>query len=103
MWLHIFAIELYLPMPRSLKEKRTELNKIKQKISNMGNISLAEAGYQNKWQRTLLLISLIKGSEDEGNNSLERILATIEQSGAIDIVNVQHSNHLLSEFIEYGD
>ncbi len=55
----LLTIELLIPHAQSLKDKRREVRGLKDLIRNKFNASVAEVGYQNKWQRAALAIGLV--------------------------------------------
>jgi uncharacterized protein YlxP (DUF503 family) len=48
------TLELYLPYAQSLKEKRMVLRKVQDRLRARTNFSIAEIGYQDLWQRSLI-------------------------------------------------
>ena len=55
----IISVELYLPQVRSLKEKRSILKSLIQKIRNSFNVSISEVDYHDKWQRAALGVGVV--------------------------------------------
>jgi uncharacterized protein YlxP (DUF503 family) len=56
MVIKLLTIDLHFPGRSSLKEKRFVLSSVKAKLGKRYNVALAEVGYQDKWQRSLLAI-----------------------------------------------
>ncbi|PKH06835.1 hypothetical protein CXF93_13180 [Moritella sp. Urea-trap-13] len=48
-----------IPHAQSLKDKRREVRGLKDHIRSKFNASVAEVGYQDKWQRTTLAVGLV--------------------------------------------
>ena len=55
----LLKVTLYIPYSHSLKEKRSVLNAIKDRLKNRFNISVAEVGDNDKWQKSELGIALV--------------------------------------------
>lgn len=55
----VFYFELYLPGLKSLKEKRSILSSLKQRLKNGHNIAISEVGFQDKIQRSAIGISSV--------------------------------------------
>ena len=55
-------LELHIPTSRSLKEKRAALRPIVEGIRHRFQISVAEVGYQDKWQRALVGMAVVSDS-----------------------------------------
>ena len=58
----VVRLELHIPTSRSLKEKRAVLRPIVEGIRHRFQISVAEVGYQDKWQRTLIGMAVVSDS-----------------------------------------
>ena len=56
MVIRLLTIDLHFPGRSSLKEKRFVLSSLKAKLSQRYNVAVAEVGYQEKWQRSLLAV-----------------------------------------------
>jgi len=56
MVIKLLTIDLHFPGRSSLKEKRFVLSSLKARLSQKYNVAIAEIGYQDKWQRSLLAI-----------------------------------------------
>jgi len=52
-------IELYLPLSKSLKNKRSIVKSITQRIHNKYNVSIAEINNNEKWKNATIGISII--------------------------------------------
>lgn len=58
----VVQLELHIPTSRSLKEKRAALRPIIEGIRHRFQISVAEVGYQDKWQRALVGMAVVSDS-----------------------------------------
>jgi hypothetical protein len=58
----VVQVELHIPTSQSLKEKRAALRPIVEGIRHRFQISVAEVGYQDKWQRALVGMAVVSGS-----------------------------------------
>ncbi len=67
--------ELYLPGVSSLKEKRRTITSLKTRIRNRMNVSVAEVGYQETWQRSILAVAWI-ASDGEG---IDRTISALDK------------------------
>ena len=55
----IVYLELFIPQAGSLKEKRSVLCSLKQKIRKKFNVSITEVEYLDKWQRAALGVGIV--------------------------------------------
>ncbi|MGH9265574.1 MAG: DUF503 domain-containing protein [Acidimicrobiales bacterium] len=58
----VVQLELHIPTSRSLKEKRAALRPIVEGIRHRFLVSVAEVGYQDKWQRALVGMAVVSDS-----------------------------------------
>ncbi len=82
----ILIIELMLFESSSLKEKRMVLKSVKDRLKKF-NVSIAELGFQDKWQRAELGIALIGNQQGFVEKSLRQIFNQLDQSDTFEIIN----------------
>ena len=85
----ILTVEGHLPAVTSLKGKRQILQSVKKTISNRFNVSIAEVGFQDLWQRTLIGATSVSSDRNVVENELRRVLETIEARD--DLYVTQHT------------
>lgn len=83
----VLTIELYLPGSLSLKDKRTILRGIKDRIGNKFNVSIAEVGYLDKWQRAELGIAQVSNDYHLLEKSINKIFGIIDNSEYAEVVH----------------
>ena len=66
-------LELHIPTSRSLKEKRAVLRPIVEGIRHRFQISVAEVGYQDKWQRALVGMAVVSDSYGHAVEVLDNV------------------------------
>jgi hypothetical protein len=64
----------------SLKEKRSIIQKVKQRTKNKFNISIAEVDYQNDWNKVGLGISIVSSDSKHSNRIINKVIDFIEDS-----------------------
>jgi uncharacterized protein YlxP (DUF503 family) len=74
----LLTLELHFPHARSLKDKRTELQGIKDRIRRRFNAAVAELDHQDVWQRTRLGIVTINAQAAVVEGVLDQVLRDIE-------------------------
>ncbi len=82
-------IELYLTDNRSLKGKRKVVRSIVDRIKSKFNVSIAEVGSNDKWQKIELGISAVGNDRRHIDSSLSHILDFIESLYLAEIVNAE--------------
>jgi uncharacterized protein YlxP (DUF503 family) len=81
-------LDVIIPANRSLKGKRQVIKKIIDRVKNRFNISIAEVGDNELWQRSQLGMSLVGNDRKFVNSYLDRVVNFIE---AMHIVDIAHS------------
>jgi len=74
----LLSLEIHFPYSQSLKDKRQELNSLKDRIRKKYNVALAELDYQDTWQRTKIGIVTLNSQPAVVENILAKILRDVE-------------------------
>ncbi|MCP4633381.1 MAG: DUF503 domain-containing protein [candidate division Zixibacteria bacterium] len=83
----LLSLELYLPESNSLKSKRKIIKSIKDKIRHDFNVSIAEVGYNDLWQRSALGVVIVSNEQKFTNNVLNKIVDKLSINGAINLID----------------
>ena len=83
----VCTIELRIHGGRSLKEKRRVLRSVKDRIRNRFNVSIAEVGYLDKWQRALLGFAAVSNDRNHVTGLLESVVSAVDSMGVAEIVD----------------
>lgn len=86
------AVTMHIPASTTLKEKRRVLKSIKDRIRAKFNVSVAEIGYQDKWQHAVIGCSMISNDRKLIASVFENILSLIASVSEI---------HITAQQIEY--
>ena len=79
--------ELQLPGCSSLKEKRSVLKSLKDRLHNQFNVSVAETKYQDAHQRAELAACVVSGDRAHANSVLSTIDRFMEMEARVRIVD----------------
>lgn len=74
----VLRLELRLPENHSLKGKRSVLRQIKARVQNKFNVSIAECGDHDLWQRALLGVSQVGSQEGHVDACLREVVHFID-------------------------
>jgi hypothetical protein len=74
----VLKLTLYLPENHSLKGKRGVLKKIKARVGNTFNVSIAECDANDLWQRAVLGISQVGNEVGHVDSSLREVVRFID-------------------------
>jgi uncharacterized protein len=86
----LLSVELYLPMARSLKEKRMVLRGVKDRLKKF-NVAVAEVEHHDLWQRAGLGIVGISTDQAHVDAELNAVINEIErvEPGAISRTEIE--------------
>jgi uncharacterized protein YlxP (DUF503 family) len=86
-------LELRIPHNSSLKGKRQILRSIKDRVRSRFNVSIAEVGYLDEWQRATLAVACVSNEAKVVDGMLNKVIDLVEGQGlallvdyAIDVV-----------------
>jgi uncharacterized protein YlxP (DUF503 family) len=83
----ILVVDLYLPNCNSLKEKRSILKRLKDRVRNNFNVSISEIDDQDVWRRAQLGIACISNNGKDANQLLNKVVNFIESEAIAEILD----------------
>lgn len=83
----ICHIQLHIPESNSLKAKRQVIRRIKDRIRNKFNVSIAEVDNNDLWQRASLAIAIVNKDRKFANQVLSSIADKISQDNGVNILD----------------
>jgi hypothetical protein len=76
----LLLLDLHLPHARSLKDKRQELNRIRDRVRQKFNAAYAELDFQDTWQRSRIGVVTLNSQQHLVEGQLQAVLRDVEQS-----------------------
>ncbi len=89
MYVGIASFTLLLYEGASLKDKRMVVKSLIQKISSRYNVSIAETGEHDKWQRSEIGFSCVSNERRHVERMLQEIIRFAESDGRGEIMDIQ--------------
>ena len=83
------TVELYLPDSQSLKAKRQVLLSVKDRVRDRFNVSIAEVGDQDLWQKAVLGIACVANERKHVNQVLDQTVNLIRSVPMVDLIQCQ--------------
>jgi uncharacterized protein YlxP (DUF503 family) len=80
------TIELFMPDSQSLKDKRQVLLSVKDRLQDKFNLSVAEVGEQDLWQKSIVALACVANDGRHVNQVLDQALNLIRSNPAVEIV-----------------
>ncbi len=82
----LLKVELHFPEAQSLKTKRMVVKSIKDRLRRKFNVSIAETGYLDLWQRSELAVVSVSGARPVLESQLEAVSADLEARFSAELV-----------------
>ncbi len=89
----VLSIDLLLNDSGSLKDKRRVLRRLKDRIKNRFNVSIAEVDDMDKWQKATLAIAAVSNDKKHLSGYLDNIVDFIEKESKIMVLD--HATEIL--------
>jgi uncharacterized protein YlxP (DUF503 family) len=80
-------IEILIYEANSLKEKRHVVKSLIERIKSKFNASVAEVGYNELWNRSMLGIAVVSNNKKMCDASITRIISFIDNDERVEIIN----------------
>ncbi|HEY7469852.1 MAG TPA: DUF503 domain-containing protein [Acidimicrobiia bacterium] len=81
-------VELHLPNPRSLKEKRAVLRPILERMRRLGSYSVAEVDHHDLWQRAAVGIAVVAPDGQGLAQHISKLRRYLEGQPEIEVLDV---------------
>lgn len=82
-------VDVHLPGVTSLKGKRAVLNRGKAALRDRLQVSVAEVGFQDTWQRAGLAVGTVSGTATGVDRVLDRVVAVLERDPTVVVTGVR--------------
>ena len=81
-------VELHLPNPQSLKEKRAVLRPFIEGLRRLGSYSVAEVGHHDLWQRASVGVAIVAPDGEGLAMQMSRVRRYLEAQLEVDVLDV---------------
>ncbi|HUU30317.1 MAG TPA: DUF503 domain-containing protein [archaeon] len=82
----VCTFELHLDGVQSLKTKRGVLKRLKARIVNKFNVSVAEVDQLDSWQRSTLAVAVISKEQKFANQVLSKVSELVASNGEVMLI-----------------
>jgi len=89
MFVGIVRIELHLPGSSSLKDKRSVVRSLKERIRQRVHASVAEVDHQDLWQRAALGVAVVSGERRQVGEMLEAVRRLVDAAHGAELLDWQ--------------
>jgi hypothetical protein len=88
LFISLLTIELLVPWARSLKDKRSAVRGLKDRLRSRFNASVAEVGYQDKWHRAVLAVCVLGNDKRQLESDMSRVRQLCEEAQDLQIADM---------------
>jgi uncharacterized protein YlxP (DUF503 family) len=87
MFVGIVRIELHLPASRSLKDKRSIVRGLKDRIRERVHAAVAEVDHQDLWQRCALGVAVVSGESHQVDELLQAVRGLVNATYGAELLD----------------
>jgi uncharacterized protein YlxP (DUF503 family) len=87
MFVAVASVDIKIGEKNSLKEKRKILRSIIDRLKSKFNISVAELGHKDLWQRTIIGFTIISNDKAHANSSSDKVMNFLYSFPDINIID----------------
>ncbi len=99
MFVSVLKITIFIPGARSLKDKRMVLKRLKDILRNKFNISVAEVGDMDLWQKATVGIALVGNDTAFVDSVADSIMQFIRRENNCEIINERRETISIRDFV----
>lgn len=83
----VCLLEIHIPEANSLKKKRQVVESLLKRLRNRFNLSAAEVGGRDLWQRSELALAAVCRSSAGADRVMQQVFSFIERDNRVDIIS----------------
>jgi len=86
----LLVVDCYIPHAQSLKQKRSVVKSLIDRLRARLNASVAEAGYLDEWQRSVIAVSMVSNNRrylQQQIDIIEQLL--VASTGGLSVSNIE--------------
>jgi uncharacterized protein YlxP (DUF503 family) len=87
-YISLLTIELRIPWARSLKDKRSAVRGLKDRLRSRFNASVAEVTHQDKWQRAVIAVCILDSDRRKLESNMTRVRLLCEEARDVQIADM---------------
>jgi len=85
----LLVVDCHIPQAHSLKEKRSVVKRLSEKLRAKINASIAETGRLDEWQRSVISIAMVSNSSRYLQQQLARVEQQLLEVHEISVIKIQ--------------
>ncbi len=88
LFISLLSIELRIPWAQSLKDKRSAVRGLKDRLRSRFNASVAEVACQDKWQRAVIAVCILDSDRRKLESDMARVRQLCEEARDVEIADM---------------
>ena len=88
LFISLLTIEVMIPWARSLKDKRSAVRGLKDRLRSRFNASVAEVAYQDKWQRAVIAVCILGSDRRQLESEMAKVRQLCEEAQDLQIADM---------------
>ncbi len=85
----LLLVDIYIPESNSLKEKRSVIKRLKDRIRNKFNVSVAEIDDLDVWRRAKIGVAHISSSGKFSTQELQKVASFLERDFQVQVLDYE--------------
>jgi uncharacterized protein len=85
----LLLLDCFISESQSLKDKRSVLSSLTERLRREFNVAIAEVEYQDKWQRAQLAIVFVNTNWRMLQGSMSKLTEYVDRDGRLEITNTE--------------
>jgi uncharacterized protein YlxP (DUF503 family) len=88
-FISLLTIELMIPWARSLKDKRSAVRGLKDRLRSRFNASVVEVACQDKWQRAVIAVCILDSDRRHLESDMNKVRQLCEAAKDLQIADIK--------------
>ena len=88
LFISLLTIELMIPWAQSLKDKRSAVRGLKDRLRSRFNASVAEVACQDKWQRAVIAVCILNTDRRQLESDMAKVRQLCEEARDLQITDI---------------
>jgi uncharacterized protein YlxP (DUF503 family) len=89
LFISLLTIELVIPWARSLKDKRSVVRGLKDRLRSRFNASVVEVACQDKWQRAVIAVCILDSNRRHLESDMNKVRQLCEAAKDLQIADIK--------------
>ena len=85
----VLVVDIYIPESNSLKEKRSILKRLKDRIRNKFNVSVSEIDEHDIWRRARIGVAHVSSNGKFTGQELEKVAKFLENDFQVEVLDYE--------------